>query len=377
MFKRKPKAAKPFFLPFPTPSSATLTQDVRNTVSRPVAAVRQSGIFTEGAGFKVRRPFPVSGFEMVDPILMLDHLGPTEYGPYEFLGAPNHPHRGFCTVSYIIAGETQHHDSSGYEGVMRPGWVQWMTAGSGVIHDERPTDAFAEAGGVVEGFQVWVNLPKAKKMIEPSYQDYAPERMPKLTLLYPSNPSAEPPSSSPTKTNPLLQTLTGASTPPSNSAWCNVIAGEAHGYTGPVESETPMVYIHYILRPGAKVAWHVPQAHRDDWGVFCYVSKGRGRFGQGIDNDASGGVEAKLGDLVLFDRKSGIEAGEGKRSAIVFANEKDAEEELSVLLIGGKPLDEPVARRGPFVMNTDEEILQAFKDFAAGRLGKSHVNVKH
>ncbi|KAI8832519.1 RmlC-like cupin domain-containing protein [Chytridium lagenaria] len=312
-------------LPFPLgPTTSTLTIDISNTASRPVTSVIPSGVFTEGAGFRVKRPFPTQRLAQVDPFLMLDHLGPQDYEPYEFMGAPNHPHRGFCTVSSATL-------------VMRPGWVQWMTAGSGVIHDERPTDAFSEAGGTVE--------------------DYSPDRLPKLTLHYPTTSSTS-----------LLTSLL-----PRPTSWCNLIAGTVHGHTGPVETETPITYLHYILQPGAKIASHIPQPHRDDWNVFAYVVKGEGVFGEHVDADTEG-VKASAGDMVAFARElGGIDAN--LRSAVVITNR--GKEALSVVVVGGKPIDEPVARRGPFVMNTQEEIQQAFKDFAAGKMGSLRPEVKH
>ncbi|GIT07383.1 MAG: hypothetical protein CM1200mP30_10130 [Pseudomonadota bacterium] len=130
----------------------------------------------EGGGFPVRRPIPNPEMDQIDPFLLLDHLGPTEWGPREAIGAPDHPHRGFETVTYLLAGENEHKDSKGNHGLLRPGDVQWMTAGSGVVHSEMPSPEFFEKGGTMHGFQIWINLPSKRKMISPRYQDTPSER---------------------------------------------------------------------------------------------------------------------------------------------------------------------------------------------------------
>ncbi|KAJ3207773.1 hypothetical protein HDU67_007253 [Dinochytrium kinnereticum] len=188
-------------------------------------------------------------------------------------------------------------------------------------------------------------------MINPSYQDYNPHRLPKLTLTYPT-----------TKKHVLSS---------SPKSWVNIISGEAHGFKGPVETPVPTSYLHYILQPGSKIASHVPAA--GDWNCFCYVVKGVGVFGESVEGEEEGGAEVGEGGMVVFERKVGLE--DGKRSAIVVRNGGKAE--LSVLVIGGRPLDEPVARRGPFVMNTEEEIQQAFKDYASGKMGTLRPEIKH
>ncbi|MGH7684664.1 MAG: pirin family protein, partial [Vulcanimicrobiaceae bacterium] len=134
--------------------------------------------FTEGGGFVVHRPFPVPGLSYVDPFLLIDEMGPADYGPGEAIGAPDHPHRGFETVTYMIQGAMEHEDSHGHRGAIRSGDVQWMTAGAVVIHSEMPAREVMERGGKMHGFQIWVNLPRAKKMSQPRYQEYAGENLP-------------------------------------------------------------------------------------------------------------------------------------------------------------------------------------------------------
>src|SRR5512144_1689209 len=143
-------------------------------VARLITAHRQ----TEGAGFVVRRPFPTAGLELVDPFLLIDEMGPVEYRPGEAVGAPDHPHRGFETVTYVLDGEFEHEDSAGHRGALRAGDVQWMTAGAGIIHAEMPSRALREQGGRVHGFQVWVNLPARLKLTTPRYQEIAAAAIP-------------------------------------------------------------------------------------------------------------------------------------------------------------------------------------------------------
>ncbi|KAI9349152.1 pirin domain-containing protein [Obelidium mucronatum] len=326
-------------------------QEITNAISRPVQSIIKSGTFTEGGGFQVKRPFPTREMMQFDPFLMLDHLGPKYYGPYEFPGAPTHPHRGFETVSYIISGESVHHDSGGHTGIMKPGWVQWMTAGSGVLHSEGPTEESAKSGGIVEGYQIWVNLSKEKKMKTPKYQDYSPEKIPKLTVSYPGRTA---------------------------TVWVNVIAGSAHGTESVITTESPIALLHYVLKPGAKVVWTVPSEFRENWNTGIYVSAGTGLFGESVQDGLESANNAKkgiAGDFVIYSKTSGASLLEGQESAIVFSNADDASEELSVIVMAGVPLDQPIARRGPFVMNTEEEIMQCFKDYSAGKFGKIKADV--
>jgi quercetin 2,3-dioxygenase len=285
---------------------------------RSVAGIVNSIETFEGAGFLVRRPFPKSSFSEFDPFLLLDEMGPMELGPGQAKGAPDHPHRGFETVTYMLSGEMEHRDSSGHAGRLRPGDVQWMTAGAGVVHSEMPSAEFARKGGRMHGFQLWVNLPKRDKMTKPRYQEIPGEQIPKAT-------SAD------------------------GLAQVSVIAGEAMGQKAAIETRTPIVYLHYTIKPGGVITQTVPGAYN----TFAYVIDGAGLFG--IERE-----RAEDGQMVLF-------AQDGDEIRI--ENPRDASGTLDILLIGGMPLNEPVARYGPFVMNTREEIYQAMEDYRLGRMG--------
>ena len=193
-------------------------------VERVITAHRQR----EGGGFLVRRPFPTAGYSFADPFLMLDELGPVDYAPGEAIGAPDHPHRGFETVTYILEGEGAHADSAGHRGVIGPGDVQWMTAGRGVIHSEMPSAKLQKEGGRMHGFQLWVNLPAADKMMAPRYQEIPRARIPQA------------------------QTADGL-------AQVRVVAGEALGARAVIETRTPIAYHDWTLRPGAAVDVPLPR----------------------------------------------------------------------------------------------------------------------
>ena len=262
----------------------------------------------EGAGFLVHRPFPTRSLSFVDPFLLLDEMGPADHGPNEAQGAPDHPHRGFETVTYMLEGEMAHRDSAGNAGTIGPGDVQWMTAGGGVIHSEMPSAAFQKKGGRMHGFQLWVNLPKRDKMMKPRYQEV---------------PSAKIPAGE------------------AEGVRVRVIAGESLGAKAVIDTRTPIFYLHATMKKGARLEQPVADAYR----AMAYVISGGGRFGER-------GRTAAAHELVVFD---------GVGDLVV-----EAERELSVLLLGGVPIGEPVARYGPFVMNTEEEIRQAVRDFQAG-----------
>ena len=285
---------------------------------RGVAAVVDAVETFEGEGFLVRRPFPRSGFSFFDPFLLLDEMGPMDLAPGEAKGAPDHPHRGFETVTYMLSGRMEHKDSQGNAGRLGPGDVQWMTAGAGVVHSEMPEREFARAGGRMHGFQLWVNLPSRDKMMRPRYQEIPAEGIPSAV-----------------SEDGLVSV--------------RVIAGEALGARAVIETRTPIFYLHYNVKPGGSVTQVVPEG----FNVFAYVVDGEGRFGS--DSRA-----ARDGQMVLFDSDGG---------EVRVSNPPDAREDLDVLLIGGLPLGEPVARYGPFVMNTEAEIYQAFDDFRSGRMG--------
>jgi redox-sensitive bicupin YhaK (pirin superfamily) len=287
--------------------------------ARTVAGVVGSIETLEGAGFLVRRPFPKASLSEFDPFLLLDEMGPMTVAPGQAKGAPDHPHRGFETVTYVLSGEMEHKDSQGHAGRLGAGDVQWMTAGAGVIHSEMPSAEFQRTGGRLHGFQLWVNLPRERKMMKPRYQEIPSARI------------------------PVAQTEDGLVT-------VRVIAGESLGARAVVETVTPIIYLHFTIKPGGRVSQPVPR----EYNAFAYVVDGAGAFG--ADGERGGD-----GQMVLF-------APDG--DDVTIENPSDAAAALDVLLIAGVPLDEPVARYGPFVMNTEAEIYQAIEDYRSGRMGE-------
>ena len=287
--------------------------------SRTVRRVLPSVETLEGAGFLVHRPFPTSALDHFDPFLLLDEMGPMELAPGEAKGAPDHPHRGFETVTYMISGKMEHRDSHGNSGRLGPGDVQWMTAGAGVVHSEMPAEDFQRQGGRMHGFQLWVNLPRRDKMIRPHYQEI------------------------PAAGIPVAASADG-------KASVRVVAGESMGKKAVIDTRTPIIYLHFTLKPGARVVQPVPA----EYNAFAYVFGGEGCFG----HEERSATEHQM---VTF-------AGDG--DAISIAAPESAGAPLEVLLIAGVPLREPVARYGPFVMNTKEEIVKAFEDYREGRMGE-------
>jgi hypothetical protein len=282
---------------------------------RPVERVTTARRQREGGGFTVRRPLPAAGLRMVDPILMIDEMGPADYAPGEAVGAPDHPHRGFETVTYMLAGEFEHRDSAGHTGSLRPGDVQWMTAGRGVVHSEMPSARILEAGGRVHGFQIWVNLPARLKMTEPRYQELAGSGIP------------------------------GAATR-DGLAQVRIIAGEALGVAARIDTHTPIVYQHWTLQPGARVEQSLPPDHNG----LVYVFAG----------------ELQSNGIRIADGQMGVlGAGDTVELAAPAGNTVDTQ----VLLLGGLPLNEPVVQHGPFVMNTEDEIAAAVRDYHSGKMG--------
>jgi len=286
--------------------------------TRSVAGVVNSIETLEGGGFLVRRPFPQASFSEFDPFLLLDEMGPMDVAPGEAKGAPDHPHRGFETVTYLLSGEMEHKDSRGHAGRLTPGDVQWMTAGAGVVHSEMPSSEFQREGGRMHGFQLWVNLPQRDKMAKPRYQEIPRAQIPEV------------------KSEDGLVTV-------------RIIAGEAMGQHAVIETHTPIVYLHYSIEPGGVVTQRVSA----EYNAFAYLVEGAGLFGGASER-------ANDGQMVMF-------AQDGEQIRI--ENPADAQTRLEVLLIAGLPLNEPVARYGPFVMNTEREIRQAFEDYARGRMG--------
>jgi redox-sensitive bicupin YhaK (pirin superfamily) len=289
---------------------------------RSVLRVVNSAKTLEGEGFLVHRSFPTHFIPDFDPFMLLDEMGPMDLPPGEAKGAPDHPHRGFETVTYLLDGRFEHKDSHGHSGKLSPGDVQWMTAGAGVIHSEMPEKEFALKGGRLHGFQLWVNLPRSDKMAKPRYQDV---------------PSAK---------IPVAKSADGL-------ARVKVIAGEALGARAVIDTRTPIMYLHFTLQPGGQIVQPVLQSYN----AFAYVVGGSGLFG--VEDKP-----AQREQVVLFN-------DDGSEVSIKVPG--DATSPLDVLLIAGVPLNEPVARYGPFVMNTQEEIHQAIDDYRTGKMGSIDV----
>ena len=271
----------------------------------------------EGGGFLVHRSVGSPLLDHFDPFLLLDEMGPADLAPREAKGAPDHPHRGFETVTYMLSGKLEHKDSRGNRGQIGPGDVQWMTAGSGVVHSEMPEPDFFARGGRMHGFQLWVNLPARDKMMAPRYQEVPAPRIPVRTS-------------------------------EDGNITVRVIAGESLGAGAVIDTRTPIIYLDCELQPGARFVQPVPK----DYNAFAYIVEGEGFFGR----EARPATEKQA---VLF-------ANDGDVVALSAAPGKP----LRVLLIAGVPLREPIARYGPFVMNTRAQIIEAFDDFQNGRLGQ-------
>lgn len=283
---------------------------------RAVRMVVPATLTTEGQGVVVHRPFPGKGHPDADPFLLLDHIGPVPVEPGRSGGFPEHPHAGFEVVSYVLQGGLEHRDSRGNHGVLGPGDVQWMTTGAGILHSEMPAGVLADRGGVLEAVQLWVNLPAREKRSEPGYGDIRGQTL------------------------PVAATTDGRAT-------VRVIAGESHGVRHALGLRSSITYLHWTLEPGARVVQPLP----DGTVAMAYVLRGMGRFGA---DGRRGGADS----LVLFD---------GERGPVIMeaAGEPEA---LSVLLLAGAPLREPVARYGPFVMNTMDEIKQLITAYRGGAL---------
>ena len=274
----------------------------------------------EGEGFPVRRAFAGVDLAELDPFIHLDQMGEVEYAPGEPKGTPWHPHRGFETVTYIIDGIFDHQDSNGGGGTITDGDTQWMTAGGGILHIETPPESLVMSGGLFHGFQLWVNLPAAKKWSPPAYQDVR------------ANDVA------------LLTTHDGG-------ALVRIIVGELDGYMGPGSTQTPITLIHATVAPGAelRLPW------RRDYNALVYSMAGHGFVG-------AQSQPIQMGRLAVF--------GEGDEIVIKSAQHQESRSpNLELFILGGAPIKEPVAWMGPFVMNTKREVLQAFEDFQKGLLG--------
>ncbi len=287
---------------------------------RPVVAVTDAPSGFEGEGFPVRRAFAGVPMADLDPFIHMDQMGEVEYAPGEPKGTPWHPHRGFETVTYMIDGTFQHQDSIGGGGLITNGSTQWMTAGAGILHIERPPEQLIATGGLFHGIQLWVNLPAAEKWVDPRYQDLEAQD------------------------NLLL-------TSPDGGALVRVIAGDVAGHRGPGSTHTPISLVHASLQPGAQLLLPWPR----EFNALVYVLAGSGTIGADHRPIHTGNLAVHgAGDALEISADQVQEA----RHPV-----------LDVLILGGRPIGEPVVAHGPFVMNTRDEIVQAFEDYQAGRLG--------
>jgi redox-sensitive bicupin YhaK (pirin superfamily) len=310
-------------MPAVTVSDVTVLPRISTTPgaqSRRVKSITTAPQGFEGEGFPVRRAFAGVDLAELDPFIHLDQMGEVEYAPGEPKGTPWHPHRGFETVTYIIDGIFDHQDSNGGGGRIADGDTQWMTAGGGILHIETPPESLVMSGGLFHGFQLWVNLPAAKKWSPPAYQDVR------------------------AKDVALLTTSDGG-------ALVRIIAGEVDGHVGPGSTQTPITLIHATVAPGAelRLPW------RRDYNALVYSMAGDGFVG-------AQSQPIHMGQLAVF--------GDGDEIVIKAAEQQESRSpNLEVFILGGAPIKEPVAWMGPFVMNTKREVLQAFEDFQKGLLG--------
>ncbi|QWZ06628.1 pirin family protein [Nocardioides panacis] len=291
---------------------------------RPVQGVTTAPRGFEGEGFPVRRAFAGVDLSLLDPFVHMDQMGEVEYAPGEPKGTPWHPHRGFETVTYMIDGVMDHQDSQGGGGSITNGDTQWMTAGSGMLHIETPPEWLVASGGLFHGVQLWVNLPRDQKWATPRYQD-------------------------------LRSSQLGLVTTADAGALARIIAGDVAGHTGPGSTHTPMAMVHGSLAPGARLdlPWN------PEFNALVYVLAGTGTVG--LER-----TPVQAGQLAVL--------GAGDFVSVSAADRQDGRTPtMEVLVLGGRPIREPVAWGGPFVMNTKAEVLQAFEDFQKGRMGQVPV----
>ncbi len=295
--------------------------DAATTRDRAVHSITTAPRGFEGEGFPVRRAFAGVDLADLDPFIHLDQMGEVEYAPGEPKGTPWHPHRGFETVTYMLDGMLRHQDSHGGGGLITDGDTQWMTAGSGMLHIEAPPEEVVVTGGLFHGFQLWVNLPRSQKWNAPRYQD-------------------------------LRSSDVALATSPDGGALLRLIAGGLGDLHGPGATSTPMTMLHATVEPDAQV--RLPWRH--DFNALVYVLAGRGTVG-------ADRRPIEMGQLAVL----------GQGDTLTFAARASQETrapKLDVLVLGGRPIREPVAWYGPFVMNTRAEVMQAFEDFQAGKLGR-------
>jgi redox-sensitive bicupin YhaK (pirin superfamily) len=289
-------------------------------VDRGVLSLTTAPSGYEGEGFPVRRAFAGVDLRLLDPFIHMDQMGEVEYAPGEPKGTPWHPHRGFETVTYMLDGLLRHADSHGGGGLISDGDTQWMTAGSGLLHIETPPEHVVMSGGLFHGFQLWVNLPAAKKWSPPRYQDIKAGQV------------------------ALVRS-------PDGGALVRVIAGQVGEHAGPGVTHTPITLVHATLSPGAALTlpW------RPDFNALVYALAGTGTV-------SGSRRPIRMGQLAVL-------GGGDSVTVSADASQESRSPTLDVLVLGGQPIREPVAAYGPFVMNTRDELVQAFDDFQAGRLG--------
>ncbi len=287
---------------------------------RPVKSVTTGPRGFEGEGFPVVRAFAGVSAADLDPFVHMDQMGEVDYQPGEPKGTSWHPHRGFETVTYIIDGRFQHQDSTGGGGLIENGATQWMTAGAGILHIETPPAELVESGGLFHGIQLWVNLPAADKFLAPKYQNL-------------EGGQAD-----------LVTTDDGG-------ALIRIVAGDIDGHTGPGSTHTPITFAHTTVAPGARMS--IPW--RQDFNALVYVLSGRGTVG-------AEQRPIRQGQLAVF--------GSGDRITVTADAGQDSNRPaLELLVLGGRPIREPVVQYGPFVMNTRQQLVEAIEDYQAGRLG--------
>ncbi|MEM7287172.1 MAG: pirin family protein [Actinomycetota bacterium] len=284
--------------------------------ARDVSQVIPATSTLEGGGFEVYRPFPGGVADWFDPFLLLDEMAPHYHAPGTAVGAPPHPHRGFETVTYILQGEVEHRDSAGHHGVIGPGDAQWMTAGDGIVHSEMPSERVQREGGVGHGLQLWVNLPASLRRTPPTYQALPADDM-------------------------------GSARGDGWSA--EIIAGSLLGATGPAATHTPVGLARVTIEPGTTLRIPTTDGHT----ALVYA----------LDGVAAVGADGR--ELRAHHLAALVDGG----GDVVLAVPEEATEPFDGIVLTGEPIGEPMARYGPFVMNTHAEIQEAVADFAAGRMG--------
>lgn len=323
----------------------------------------------EGAGFIVRRVIGSRKLPELDPFLMLDHLGPITYAPGEAVGAPDHPHRGFEIATYILQGELEHLDSAGNEGALGAGWCQWCTAGSGFIHSEMPSVNFTAAGGVMEGFQLWTNLRAVDKMVPPLYQDTRPEVLPIWHEWSAVDAATGVHGAIVYGTGSDQFALASSSSSSSPQLAVKVLVGSYKDAVSPIQTRYPYQYWDVVFpdHGTGELNADIPEGYN----TLVYVTHGAITLGGG-DADAASGASGEGGAAAPATQHGEytvtvLSAEDGGHLRIRRA--EGAAGEVRCIVLSGAPLGEPIARHGPFVMNTREQLVQAFEDYQSGRMG--------